>query len=410
MISTVGRIIGRREIRIYMRNGFKVGKLFGIDIRIDWSWLLILLLVTWNLSTVFGNMHQDWSNVFRWGIAVLAALLFFASVLLHELAHSLVARARGISVRDITLFLFGGVSNIQREPPSPRAEFLIAALGPITSIMLGLGLVLGVGLSNPNLQTSVQNPSGFIASLGAFETVFLWLGSVNIFLGFFNLIPGFPLDGGRIMRSIFWVLTDNLRKATRWASWIGQGIGWVMIITGVAMAFGAQVPIFGSGVVNGIWLIFIGWFLNASASRSYQRVVVQDILEDVPVDKMMHQQKVSVVPQSTVSSLVNDHVMRSDERAFPVLENDTLLGIVTLDDIRSTPRADWDSTSVREIMTQSSELITMEPDEDAAEALTTLTVHDISQIPIVQESKLLGMLRRRDIVRWMQLQADIGVS
>ena len=354
-------------------------------------------------------MHQDWNKLIRWGIAVIAALLFFASVLLHELAHSLVARTRGIPVRDITLFLFGGISNIQREPPTPRTEFLITVVGPITSIILGIALVLGVGLFHPNLRASIQNPLNYIASLGAFETVFLWLGSINIFLGFFNLIPGFPLDGGRILRSFFWVISDDLRKATRWASWIGQGIGWLMIITGVAMAFGAQVPIFGSGVVNGVWLIIIGWFLNTSASQSYKRIVVHDLLEDVPINQMMHSQIVSVSPECSVNNLVNDHVMRSDERAFPVLENDTLLGIVTLDDIRSTPREKWETTTVAEIMTPKSELVTMEPDEDAADALTTLAARHISQIPVVHESKLLGMLRRRDIILWMQLQTGDGL-
>ena len=393
-----------------MGNGFRIGKLFGINIRIDWSWFLILLLITWNLSSVFGNLQPDWGTTLRWGIAIVAALLFFASVLAHELAHALVAQARGVPVRSITLFLFGGVSNIQREPPSPGAEFWIAILGPATSISIGILLVLGVNLLTPAAQLSMQDPTGFVSSLEPLATVFLWLGSVNIFLGFFNLVPGFPLDGGRVVRSIFWVITDDLRKATRWASWIGQGIGWLMIITGIAMAFGAQVPIFGSGIINGIWLVFIGWFLNSSASQSYQRVVIRDLLEDVPINQMMHNHTVAVSPDISVRKLVNEHVMRSDERAFPVMSGSSLEGLVTLDDIRPISRDRWDSITVREIMTPRRDLVTMAPQDDASEALNTLTSRDISQIPIISGDDLMGIVRRRDIVRWLQLQSDVNLS
>jgi Zn-dependent protease/CBS domain-containing protein len=391
-----------------MRSGFKIGKIFGINIQIDWSWLLILLLITWNLSTVFGNLKPDWDTALRWGVAISAALLFFASVLLHELAHSLVAKARGIPVRNITLFLFGGVSNIQREPPSPGAEFLIAILGPLTSIVLGFVLTLGTIAVNTGIGTAVQDPTNLVESFGPISTLLLWLGSVNILVGFFNLIPGFPLDGGRIVRSIFWVLNDDLVKATRWASWIGQGIGWLMIFAGVAMIFGTTIPLLGTGVINGIWFAFIGWFINSSAARSYQRVVIQDILEDVPVSRMMRKQIKSVEPECIISSLVHDHVMNSDERAFPVIQDQQLVGLVTIDDIRKVSRGQWESTTVRSVMTPYDELITMDPQDDAAEAMNKLVSRDISQIPIVEGKELVGMLRRRDIVRWMQLQSDFN--
>jgi Zn-dependent protease len=251
---------------------------------------------------MFGELHGDWRTTLQWGIAVIAALLFFASVLAHELAHSLVAKARGVPVRSITLFMFGGVSNIQREPDNPGGEFLMAILGPLTSIVIGFILVSIAGVSG-GLSATLENPSEVIGQLNPATTLLLWLGSINMTLGVFNLIPGFPLDGGRVLRSILWSLTDDLRRATRWASWVGQGIAWAMIISGISMAFGAQVPFFGSGLSNGLWLIFIGWFLNGASARSYQKVVVQDILEGVPVRRMMRTDPPTVSPDIPVSSL-----------------------------------------------------------------------------------------------------------
>ena len=241
---------------------------------------------------------------YQTGPALVAALLFFGSVLAHELAHSLVARARGIPVRGITLFLFGGVSNIQREPPSAGAEFIMAIVGPLTSVVLGaILLVIGVASAGP-LPNAAADPNQFLASLGPLTTLLLWLGTVNIVVGIFNMIPAFPLDGGRVLRSIFWAISNNLRKATRWASWIGQGIAWLMIVAGIAMVFGVQLPVLGTGPISGLWLAFIGWFLNSSASRSYQQVVVQDMLEDVPVRRLMRTNPPTVPPDITIDSLV----------------------------------------------------------------------------------------------------------
>ncbi|MGD8624821.1 MAG: site-2 protease family protein, partial [Anaerolineae bacterium] len=225
-----------------MRSGFKIGRLFGIDIRLDWSWLLILVLVTWNLSAVFGNTHPDWGPGLTWGVAIIAALLFFGSVLAHELAHSLVARARGIPVRNITLFLFGGVSNIQREPPSAGIEFVMAIVGPLTSVVLGVLLLVIGGLGTGTLSQSISDPNDVVAQLNPLTTLLIWLGSVNILVGLFNMIPAFPLDGGRVVRSALWAAIDDLKRATRWASWLGQGIAWLMIVAGVSMIFGLNVP------------------------------------------------------------------------------------------------------------------------------------------------------------------------
>jgi len=389
-----------------MRSGFSIGRIFGINIRIDWSWLFIFFLVTWNLGTVFGQAHAGWGPTLVWGMAIVAAFLFFASVLAHELAHSLVARTQGVPVRSITLFLFGGVSDIQREPDSPRDEFVMAIVGPLTSIVLGGLLAWLAGASAGPLRDTMTNPTATIARLSPLTTLLLWLGSINVILGIFNLTPGFPLDGGRVLRSILWAATGNLRRATRWASWIGQAIAWLMIIGGISMAFGAQIPFFGTGLTSGLWLAFIGWFLNSASVQSYQQVVVHDILEGVAVERMMRTDPPTCLPDCSVNRLVHEHIMRTDDQAFPVLDDGRLVGLVTLEDVRKVSRHAWDTTTVSEIMTPADQLTVVTPDEDAAEALNKLVQRDVRQLPVLRDGQLVGLLRRRDIIKWLQLQAQ----
>ncbi len=386
--------------------GLPVGRIFGITIQIDWSWIFIFLLVTLNLALgAFPRLHPDWGPLLIWGVSLVAAILFFVSVLLHELAHSLVAKAQGMDVRNITLFLFGGVSNIQREPPSPKAEFLIAVVGPITSVVLGIVFLLIGGMTAPGVGGAVEDPSRVFAQFGPLTTLLLWLGQINFLVGLFNLLPGFPLDGGRILRSMLWKLTDNLRKATRWASWAGQVFGWLLIVTGILMVFGVRVPIFGTGL-GGLWLAFIGWFLNIAAQQSYQQLIVQDILEGVPVSRLMRSDVPSAQPDASISDLVHERIMGTDEHAFPVLEEDRLVGLVCLEDVRKVPREAWDTTRISEIMTPAEHLTVIGPNEDSGDALSELGEHDVNQLPVVQDGRLVGLLRRRDILRWLQLHSE----
>jgi Zn-dependent protease/CBS domain-containing protein len=388
-----------------MRSGFRLARIFGIQIRIDWSWLLILLLVTWSLGSSFGQVHPNWGSATIWGVALFAALLFFTSVLLHELAHSLVARARGIPVRSITLFLFGGVSSIQHDPDSPGVEFVMAIVGPLTSLAIGAVLLL-IAAPHVRVITSSTSATQGLAQLGPLPTILLWLGTINVVLGIFNMIPGFPLDGGRVLRSILWGISGNLRRATRWASWVGQAIAWLMIGAGIAMVFGVHIPYFGTGLLNGLWLAFIGWFLNSASSQSYQQIVVHDILEGVSVERMMRTDPPTVPPDSSLSSLVHDHVMGTDEVGFPVVEGDQLVGIVTIDDVRAIPRDEWETTTVRDVMTPFEKLITVGPNDDGAVALDRLTQNDVRQLPVVNGRFLVGLLRRRDVMQWLQAHAE----
>jgi Zn-dependent protease/CBS domain-containing protein len=391
-----------------MRSGFRIGRLFGINIYVDWSWLLIFFLVTWNLATSFTQVHPTWGPALTWGVAIVAALLFFASVLAHELAHSVVAQKEGIPVRSITLFLFGGVSNIQQEPKSPRAEFLIAIVGPITSIVLGIVFLLAAGVAGGLPPNAATDPSAALAGLDPITTILLWLGPVNILLGLFNLIPGFPLDGGRVLRAALWAVTGSFRTATRWAAGVGQVVAWLLILTGIAMIFGVQVPFFGSGFVGGLWLAFIGWFLSSAARQSEQQLALHDVLEGVPASRLMRSNVPTVPPTISVTELVHRYVMGTDERAFPVMDGDRLVGLVTLEDIRKVDREDWDTTSANAIMTPAEELTSVTPQTDAAEALDKLQQRDVRQVPVVSEGHLVGMVRRRDIMRWLQLQSPKG--
>ncbi len=390
-----------------MNRGLRIGQIFGINIYIDASWVLIFLLVIWSLASgLFPAWHPEWGAGLRWGVALVASLLFFCSILLHELSHSVVAKARGLPVRRITLFLFGGVSNIEREPPTPKTEFLMAVVGPLTSIVLGIIFLALARIGVTSSERMLETPREVMLELGPVATLLLWLGPINIFLGIFNLLPGFPLDGGRVLRSILWQATGSLQRATRWATGVGRVIGWLFILTGIAMAFGARVPIFGTGFVSGLWLVFIGWFLSNAATASYQQTIIHNLLEDVPVSRLMRANVPTVAPNLTISTLVYEHVMGTDEQAFPVVENDQMIGLVCLEDIRRVPRDQWDHLTVGDIMTRAGQLDVVAAREDASEALEKLTRRDVRQIPVVDNGHLVGLLRRRDILKWLDVQSS----
>ena len=267
--------------------------------------------------------------------------------------------------------------------------------------MLGTG---SVALSNMN----IMNTTTMLSQLGPFSTILLWLGSINILVGLFNLIPGFPLDGGRIVRSILWDITDDLHKATRWASWMGQAVAWALIFAGMSMLFGAQIPLLGSGFINGIWLIFIGWFLQSAAVQSYRKVVVQDILEDVPVKQMMCTDVPVVHANLSVQTLIDNYIMQSDNRAFIVLDDDKMLGLVTIEDVRKVAPESRNTMLIRNVITPSQKIVVVAPEEEAAEAFERLQAKDIRQLPVVNGNKIVGLLRRKDIIRWLQFQSHSG--
>jgi Zn-dependent protease/CBS domain-containing protein len=390
-----------------MRNGIRLGRLFGIQITLDVSWIVIFLLVSWNLTMVFGTWHHAWPFALRIGLAVVAALLFFASVLAHELAHSLVARAFGIGVKEIRLFLFGGVSNIAQEPPSAKAELAITIVGPLTSIVFGVTMSLFASIFVPTVAMPVRWTE-VLSGMGPIGTLLMWLGSINVLVGVFNLIPGFPLDGGRLLRAFLWWATDDLRRATLWASAVGQAVGWGLAALGVAMFFGVYVPLLGGGFVSGLWLVFIGWFLASAAHATYRSVFLRDALEGVLVSQLMRRSGPVIPPGTTLAEAVNRWFMHSPEHAFPVVEADgTLIGLLSPSDIRRVPDDRWDTTLVSSVMTPADRLTVVAPADEAATALTQLATRDVNQLPVVRPGtwEIIGMLERSDVARWLELRA-----
>jgi Zn-dependent protease/CBS domain-containing protein len=383
--------------------GFRIGRIFGIDLRVDWSWIFIFVLVTWGLVDLFSRWHPDWPPIASAAVAMSASLLFFGGVVLHELAHSLVAMSYGVRVRSITLFLFGGVSKIEREPASAKAEFFIAIAGPITS--LGLGIAASA-LASLAIATPIGSPEDALAALsrlGPVGTLLAWLGPVNITIGVFNLIPGFPLDGGRVLRAILWSATGDFRAATRWAAGAGQVVGWLFVGVGVAMAFGVHVPPFGTGLTSGLWLALIGWFLRSAATQTSARLAIDDALAGMTVAQLMQRQGASVSPEESVATLVHQYLVPGDDRALPVVRDGWLVGLVSVSNVRGVAPERWAFTPVSAVMRDRDALQTATPNESLGEAFGELAARDIEQLPVVVDGRLVGMLRRRDIARWLEL-------
>jgi Zn-dependent protease len=269
-------------------SGLRLGRLLGVEVTLDWSLLIIFLLLTLTLSAgILPVWHPDWGGLTVLLTAVAAAVLFLASVLVHELSHAVVGRRLGISVGQITLFVFGGMAHMKNEPRTWRAELGMAIAGPLTSLVLGFVSLYLAGLVGGPMEFDPEHPMEAVSALNPLATILFWLGPINIMLGLFNMVPGFPLDGGRVLRALLWGLSGDLLRATRWAAFGGQAVAWLLIASGFAMIFGIQVPLFGSGPVAGLWIALIGWFLNNAALMSYQRVVLQQTLGDLLVTRVM---------------------------------------------------------------------------------------------------------------------------
>lgn len=370
-----------------MDSSIKLGSIAGIEIGINYTWLIIFVLVAASLALAFFPQAVPGLDILTyWLLGATASLLLFGAVLLHELGHSFVAQRFGIKVKSITLFVFGGVSNIQGEPRTPRDEALIAAAGPLTSIGIGVALfaIWFVTL-------------GLVAPLSAMLG-YLWL--VNFLLAAFNLIPGFPLDGGRIFRSIVWKSTGDLERATRIAAGLGRGIGFLFI-------FGGLFIVFTGDVIGGLWFAFIGWFLINAAEQSYRQVVREARLQGARVSQMMNPHPIVVGPDVTLQDLVDDYILRHNVRALPVVQDGDVLGLVTLTDVRRVPRDQWAATPVRQIMTPADHLKTAEPREGLEQVLQQLSEADVNQLPVVEGRRLVGLLSRSQVIRYLQLREEL---
>jgi Zn-dependent protease/CBS domain-containing protein len=378
-----------------LRNSVRLFTIGGIEVGVHVSWLIIFALVTWSLATgffplLYGEVSggEELATGTAWVLAVIAALLLFASVLVHELAHSFVARARGLPARSITLFLFGGVSNLSAEPESPATEFLIAIVGPLTSLGLaGLAFLASIAVGDPLIQL-----------------VFFYLAIVNALVAVFNLLPGYPLDGGRVLRSIAWKLTNSLRRGTEIAAAAGQLVGFGLIAWGLATLF------LGGDFFGGLWIAAIGWFLQNAASASLQQTIVQTRLSDVRVGQIVRRDAATVAPSTTVAELIEEHLLRRNRRAMPVGEHGRLVGIVTIGDISDVAGDARSRTRVDEVMGGRDGLVTVTPHDTVNRALELFGEGDHEQLPVVEDGSLVGMLTRADVIRQLQLREALDID
>ncbi len=367
-----------------MPGSLRIGKIAGIDIYIHVSWIIILVLLTVSLAIGwFPQLYPGQSTATYWIVSLIAALLLFVSVLLHELAHSLVARRRGLPVKNITLFIFGGVSNIEQEPKDPGIEFQVAVVGPLTSLLM--------------LQLPLQGTNSPL------EEILYYLAVTNILLGVFNLIPAFPLDGGRVLRSIIWKISGSMRQATRAASITGQVIAYLFILLGIWLFFTVS-------ILDGIWLGFIGWFLLSSAQSANSQVMLASVFNGVTVGEVMNPKPTTVPANISLQQLVDVYFLPGGLRYALVMQADQLVGLITLSDIRHIPRDQWGQVSVSYAMIPLERLHVVSPQQTLSDVLPLMAGRDVNQLPVVQNGTPVGIVSRDAIVQYLEVRRGLGVD
>src|SRR6266498_1359621 len=352
---------------------WRVGRVAGVEVRVDSSWAVIALLITYSMYLRASTLYPELSGGGAVALAILATVLFFGSVLVHELAHALVSQARGIRVQDITLFLFGGATRARVESRGPGDEFLIALVGPLTSgILAGLfGIVAGLG--GNLLSAPLAGTLGYLA----------W---TNLLLAVFNLVPGFPLDGGRLLRSAIWKATGSFRRATRVASLAGQGVGWLLA----------------GDLAGGIWFAFIGWFLVQAARSSYQELQLRDLLRGVEAEDVMASDLRRIRPELSLQDAVDDYFMRYDHGAFPVEEQGRTIGLLTLRGVRRVPREQWPTRRVRDAMVPLGDQVVVAPDARMDGVLGKLQDGEAGRVLVVHGGEVVGIITASDLTRWLR--------
>jgi Zn-dependent protease/predicted transcriptional regulator len=363
-------------------------KILGFSVHVDLSWLVIALLVTWSLAEgLFPSYYPGLPESAYWRMGVIGALGFFASIVFHELSHSLVARRFGIPMKGITLFIFGGVAEMDDEPPSARAEFFMAIAGPLSSIAIGL-LFFAVYALRPS-----EAPGELYGVLG-------YLAAINLLLAGFNLLPAYPLDGGRVLRSALWYWKKDLRRATRIASRIGSGFGVLLIALGV-------LRILTGNIIGGLWQFMIGMFLRNAAQMSYQQVLIRRALEGETVDRLMKTDPVTVPPSITLTDLVQDYVYRHQFRMYPVVDRGRLMGCITTRRLKDIPREEWARLTVGEAANACTRENTVGPATDAVKALGLMNRTGNSRLMVVADGKLVGVLTLKDIMGFLAVKLDL---
>ena len=376
-----------------MKSQIRLGRIFGVEIGLHYSWFIIAFLVTLSLVSQFSVANPSWGLATIWSTAIITGLLFFVAIILHELSHATVAKARGLPVKSITLFALGGVAQIERDSADAKTEFWMAIVGPIASTVIGLVCLAAAWLLGWRMTLTPATP--VVAML-------VWLGVINIGLAIFNMVPGFPLDGGRVLRAIAWWLTGDLRKATNIAAFIGQLVALGLVFFGILRFFG------GAGF-GGLWLAFIGWFLLDAARASRAQVELMESLRGLSVRDVMAQEYPIVGGLENLQTFVNEHLLPSGERCFFVKEQDRIAGLITAHDVGQITRNRWPFTTVDEVMRPLADLHTVDPDTPLSAALETMGSDDVNQLPVVRQGKLAGVISRKHILRMLRLRSELHV-
>ncbi len=365
--------------------GLLLGRVFGIPIYLHASWFIIFFLITLSLRTQFTSQHTNWSPAQHWALGIITSILFFASVIFHELSHSVVARHYRIPVASITLFVFGGLARISREPDNARQEFNIAIAGPLSSIFLAGCFWLVAHYFHGNDMV--------VAAAG-------WLWEINLILAAFNLVPGFPLDGGRILRGIAWGITGSFTRATKIASTAGKVFAYLMILIGVWQALNGN-------WVGGLWTAFIGWFLLSAAQESFMQVAMRHTLTDVKAADIMTRDIPTVPRDMSIEQYIHE-VLRTGRRCHIVTGAGTPVGMATLQAARTVPQDEWANTSIQAVMLPLDRIRSASPDEPALAVLTRMQSEDIDLMPVISDEHIVGMIARDSILRMLQTRLQVG--
>jgi len=374
-----------------MQAQIKLGRIFGVQLGLHYSWLIIALLVMLSLAGQFHSANPQWGGGTIWVTAIITGVLFFVAIILHELSHAAVAKARGLPVRSITLFALGGVAQIEKDAADAKTEFWMAIVGPIASVIIGvLCLLLAWALG--------WAPWG--APTTPAVAMLMWLGVINIALAVFNLIPGYPLDGGRVLRAIIWWSTGDVTRSTRIASVVGQFVAFTFIVFGIFRVF------VGAGF-GGLWIAFIGWFLLDAARASYGQIVLTESLRGLRARDLMTNDCPVVRGRDNLRTLVDEHLLRTGNRCFIVEAHERIAGLITAHEIKAIARNRWPYTTVDEVMRPVEKLHTVRPEASAAEALEIMARDDVNQLPVIRNGHLEGMISRRHILQVLQTRAEL---
>lgn len=365
-----------------MRRSIPLGRIAGIQLGANWTWLIIFALVTWSLAAgVFPNENPGLSDGAYWVMAAIAALLFFGSIVLHELGHALQARRDDVEIEGITLWLFGGVAQFRDMYRSPGSEFRIAVAGPLVTLVIAAALIGGASILS--LPESV-------------EAVVFWLGYINLVLLVFNLLPALPLDGGRVLHALLWRLRRDLARATQTAALVGIGFGSLMVAAGIVL-------LFTTGAFGALWLALIGWFLSAAARAEAQDMAIRRGLEGLRVCDVMSREPVSVPPGVTLQAFVDEYAIDTTFTTYPVVEHDRLVGLLAFDAVTSVPRTEWDARRVRDVMTPRDQVAVLDPETHAGDAMHELAGFEADRALVVENDHLVGLVAPADLIRAMQV-------